>query len=163
METARGDNGENSTENSSRQISNFPQICCGLSVERLSSSQPLRCRDLTGYHGDKGGVYAVEFSDDGSLFASGGYDDRVLLWSTSKSVDEKCTPNPTAMETKHDSAIWCLAMSPDNERLFSGGLDGKLLVHSTNTFFLFQFHLSLTSCFHSFRIQIHQVRVIEFI
>ena len=110
---ARGDNGENSTENSSRRISNIPQICGGLSVERISSSQPLRCRDLTGYH-DNLGVNAVEFSDDGFLFASGGDDNRVLLWSTSKAIVEEWTPNPTAMETMHDFAIWCLAMSPDN-------------------------------------------------
>ena len=129
METGESDYEGNSTGNSSRP--NFPQIGGGLSVERLSSSQPLRCRDLTGYHGDKRGVYAVEFSDDGTLFASGGYDGRVLLWPTSRALDEKWTPSPTAMETEHNRLIWCLAMSPDNERLFSG--DNTILIHSINT------------------------------
>jgi len=104
-----------------------------LSVERLSSSQPLRCRDLTGYHGDKGGVNAIEFSDDGSLFASGGYDGRVLLWSTSRALDGKWTPKPTEMETKHNRLICCLAITPDNERLFSGGLDEQILIYNIST------------------------------
>ena len=127
LETGGSADGEHSTGNSSRPSGGR------LSVERLSSSQPLRCRDLIGHHGDKRAVNAVVFSGDGSLFASGGKDGRVLVWSTSKAIDRKWTPNPTAMETKHDSFILCLVMSPNNERVFSGGLDNKLLIHNIST------------------------------
>ena len=127
METGGSDEAGLSPEKSSRFSGG------GLSVERISSSQPLQCRDLFGHHGINRGITAVEFSDDGSLFASGGEDGRVLLWPTRKTVDDKWTPNPTAMGTKHDSDIWCLAMSPDNERVFSGVVDRKLLIHNTNT------------------------------
>ena len=103
-----------------------------ISAERLSSSQPLNCRDLIGHHG-KGSIDVVEFSDDGSLFVSGGRDGRVLLWPTSKAVDEKWDPEPTEMKTKHDYSIWCLAISPDNRRIFSGSGDNKLLIHDVKT------------------------------
>jgi len=64
----------------------FPLIG-GISVERLSSSQPLRCRNLTGQHSqsNRGGFNAVEFSDDGSLFASGGDDGVIKLWTSRNS------------------------------------------------------------------------------
>ena len=104
-----------------------------ISAERLSSSQPLNCRDLIGQHGDEEPIYAVEFFNDGSLFVSGGRDGRVLLWPTSEAVDEKCKPKPTEMETEHEDAIWCLAISPDNPRIFSGGFDNNLLLHDAET------------------------------
>ena len=38
------------------------------------------------------------------------------------------------METEDDGAIWCLALSPDNERIFSGGgNNGKLFINNVNT------------------------------
>ena len=126
------------SSNSSRPITDrnssykFPLIG-GISVDRLSSSQPLQCRDLIGHRGGQG-VSVFEFSDDGSLFASGGDDGRVLLWPTSEALEEEWTPNPTAMETEHKVATWCLAISHDNQRLFSGGLDRKLLIHNVNTY-----------------------------
>ena len=103
-----------------------------ISAERLSSSQPLNCRDLVGQHSERG-VNVVEFSDDESLFVSGGRDGRVLLWPTSEAVDEKWDPEPTEMKTKHDYSIWCLAISPDNRRIFSGSGDNKLLIHDVKT------------------------------
>ena len=76
----------------------------------------------------------VEFSDDGSLFVSGGDDDgRVLMWPTSKAVDLKWKPEATEMETKHEDYIWCMAMSSDNQRIFSGGRDSKVLIHDADT------------------------------
>lgn len=82
-----------------------------ISVEQLSSLQPLNCRDLNGQHSEQG-VNVIEFSDDGSLFVSGGDDDgRVLLWPTNKAIDLKWKPQATEMETKHEDYIWCLALS----------------------------------------------------
>ena len=94
-----------------------------ISAERLSSSQPLNCRDLIGHHGDDEGINVVEFSNDGSLFVSGGDGGRILLWPTSKAVDKNWKPKPTAIETEHEKPIWCLAISPDNRRIFIGGSD----------------------------------------
>ena len=64
-----GKGGGSSTGDSSRptyrsRFYNFPQIG-GLSVKRLSSSQPLQCRDLVDHHSTFG-VIVAEFSDDGS-------------------------------------------------------------------------------------------------
>ena len=106
-----------------------------ISAERLSSSQPLNCRGLIGHHGDgeAKAINVLEFSNDRSLFVSGGDDGRVLLWPTSKKVDEKWKPKPTEMETKHQNPIYCLAINPDNRRIFSGSRDRKLLLHDVET------------------------------
>ena len=101
-----------------------------ISVEQLSSLQPLNCRDLNGQHSEQG-VNVVEFSDDGSLFVSGGDDDgRVLLWPTNKAIDLKWKPQATEMEIKHEDYIWYLALSTDNMRIFSGCRDSKVLIHN---------------------------------
>jgi len=69
-----------------------------ISAERLSSSKPLTSYKLIGHHGNEA-INTVEFSDDSSLFVSGGDDGRVLLWPTSKAVDEKWSPRPIVMGT----------------------------------------------------------------
>ena len=105
-------------------------------MERISSLNPLRYRDLVGQHGEKTEVNVVEFSDDSTFFVTGGDDGRVLLWPTSKAADDKWTPEPIAMETIADGenrSVWCLAVSPDNQRIFSGSRDNKLLIHDANT------------------------------
>ena len=73
-------------------------------------------------------ISTVEFSDDGALLASGGSDNIVRLWPISQ--------NPVAsiqMETRHSSLVYSLAFAPDNRRLFSGGLDGKIFIHDAQT------------------------------
>ena len=119
----------------SRTISTFykfPSI--GISAEWLSSPlQLLRTRDRRDYHVGEG-VNVVEFSDDGSFFISGGDDGRVLLWPTEQAVN--CdSVLVDIMDSEHErSSVFCLAMSPDNKRIFSGsGNDKKLFVHDSNT------------------------------
>ena len=76
----------------------------------------------------------VEFSDDSSLFVSGGDDGRVLLWPTNKAIDLEWIPEPIAMETvaaiaddeEDKPSVLCLAVSPDNQRIFSGSDGNKL-------------------------------------
>jgi WD40 repeat protein len=109
-------------------------------VERLSSLNPLRYRDLFDQHGEETEVNVVEFSDDSTFFVSVGDDGRVLLWHTSKAADDKCTPEPIAMDTfvtpdeeGRNQFVWCLAVSPDNQRIFSGSSDHNLLIHDANT------------------------------
>ena len=108
-----------------------------ISAERLSSTEPLTSRELIGHHSNEA-INAVEFSDDSSLFVSGGDDGRVLLWPTSKAVDEKWTPRPFVMDTviangDITASVYCLAVSPDNGYIFSGGQDNKLSIHDVNT------------------------------
>ena len=97
------------------------------SVHRKESNVPssFHCKDLMG-HTNR--ILAVEFSDDGTLLASGGRDTIVRLWSISQ--------NPVAsiqMETRHASAVIGLAFASDNRRLFSAGLDGKIYIHDVQT------------------------------
>ena len=85
------------------------------------------CRDLLGH---RGGIFAIEFSDDGTLLASGFTDVRV--WPISQSA-RRNSINSIQMDTRHNSLVFGLAFAPDNSRLFSGGLDGKLLIHDVQT------------------------------
>ena len=108
-----------------------------ISIDWLSSSQQhLRSRDLIGQHNGKP-IYITEFSDDGSWFVSGGRDGRVLLWPTIKGIkalDDKLTPKATEIkDPKNNDSIFCLAMSPDNGKIFSASKYGKLLINDAMT------------------------------
>jgi WD40 repeat protein len=104
------------------------------SAERFASSKPLHCTNLPGYHGDGKSVNAIEFSEDGSFFVSGGKDNTVLLWSTSNAINcKESRPKTIKMNTKHEYTIVFLAMTPDNERIFSGSRDKKVLLHDATT------------------------------
>ena len=74
---------------------------------------------------------AIEFSDDGTLLASGGEDQIVRLWPLSKAVEDGRNVSivPIEMEDIHESRVCCLALSSDNERLFSGDSLGQVLIH----------------------------------
>ena len=105
-----------------------------ISTEHLSFfPQSLRSRDLIGQHGGES-VNIVEFSDDGSWFVSGGDDGRVLLWLTGNALDDEWTPEPIEIDAKHENDITGLAVSPYNNRIFSGGGDNKLLIHDVDTY-----------------------------
>ena len=108
---------------------NFPSDQA-LSARRLASSKPLYITTLGGGQP----VNAIEFSDDGSFFVSGGNNNSVLLWSTSNAINCKdIQPQNTKMDTKHECIIVSLAMTPDNERIFSGSKDKKVLIHDATT------------------------------
>ena len=85
-----------------------------------------RYQELTGHTDD---IRAIEFSDDGTHLVSGGRDKTVRLWSHDEGRDEW---NSIEMESKHEAAVYCLAISPDNRRIFSGGYD-EVLIHDTTT------------------------------
>ena len=82
-------------------------------------------------------VNALEFSDDGTLLASGGFDKIVRLWPISRQGEAGRGRNsiiaPIEMETRHASNVNCLAFAPDNRRLFSGGTGGKIFIHAVET------------------------------
>ena len=94
-------------------------------------SKSLYCRDLLAHYGC---VNALEFSDDGSLFVSGSDDMRVLLWPISEALTSRETPSPFLMEAEHSSNIFCLAINPDNSRIYSGGNDQKIIIHDMHTY-----------------------------
>ena len=94
---------------------------------QIEASQLFRFQELIGHTGSLG---SMEFSDDGTLLISGGGDKTVRLWSINQGRDEW---NSTEVETKHDGFVRCLAFSLDNQRIFSGGLNKKILIHDTQT------------------------------
>ena len=97
------------------------------------------------------GTRTVEFSNDGSWFVSGCYDGRVLLWPTTKALDNQWTPNPIEMKEKHDmNSVTCLAMSSDNSRILSGGLDDKILIHDITTYKYLYYLIIIVYSFNSY-------------
>jgi WD repeat-containing protein 22 len=90
----------------------------------------LHCRDLLAHYG---AVDAIEFSDDGMFFVSGGQDRRVLLWNISEVFSNKKIPEPIVMAMEHENSLFCLAVSPDNDRIFSGGKERNVYVHDPIT------------------------------
>ena len=124
----------------SGSIYNFPTD--RISADRLSYSQSsLDSFNLKGYHGGQSVVVwhggtrqsvVVEFSEDGSYFLSGGCDCRVLLWSAKGLLGSKRGLWSNKISSEHGASVLCLAMSSDNQKIFSGGDDLKLFIHDTN-------------------------------
>ena len=106
----------------------FAAKCFSVYRRESDVTASFHCRDLLAY---RGGIFAIEFSDDGTLLASGGND--VRLWPISQSVRQ----NPITsilMENRHDSNLVCdLAFAPDSSRLLSGGSKGKILIYDVQT------------------------------
>lgn len=67
-----------------------------------------------------------------NLFTSlGGDDRRVVLWNFGKTLLQQ--GQPEQMSSQHLSNIFCLAITKDNSRIFSGGNDDQVMVHDSNT------------------------------
>ena len=58
-------------------------------------------------------------------------DQIVRLWPLSKAVEDGRNVSivPIEMEDMHESRVCCLALSSDNERLFSGDSLGQVFIH----------------------------------
>ena len=101
-----------------------------LFVDACQMWNSLYCKDLVAHYD---AVDAIDFSDDGMFFISGGQDRRVLLWKLSDVFGNKKKPDPTVMVTNHVNSLFCLAMGPDNDRIFSGGAERSVYVHDPTT------------------------------
>jgi len=81
-------------------------------------------RMLHGHHGE---VYAVAWSPDGALLASGAQDARVGLWDAAGGGQR------VRWLEGHDHIVRSVAFSPDGRRLASGGHDRKVIVWDVAT------------------------------
>ena len=109
----------------------FSAKCLSVHRKEADASSSFHCKDLLGHNG---GIAVIEFSEDGTLLASGGKDKIVRLWPISKEAENgnNLDITPIEMETLHESFISCLAISSDNRRLFSGCKE-KLVVLDIET------------------------------
>ena len=71
--------------------------------------------------GHRHDVEGLAFSPDGTLLASAGLDQTVMLWDTK-------SRRVVAELREHDLGVVHVAYSPDGQRLVSGGRDGKICV-----------------------------------
>ncbi|CAH2094703.1 unnamed protein product [Euphydryas editha] len=92
--------------------------------KRLNAAKNLYRRDLVCHYGC---VNAIEFSSNGELFVSGGDDRRVMLWQFGQAILEHGKPEP--MKALHQSNIFCLGVTSDNQKIYSGGNDDVVIVH----------------------------------
>ena len=106
----------------------------GFSVEWLCSSQkPLRSIDV---QFNTGLIFSLDFSYDGSfLLVSSGEDNCVRLWNIREILSGNFNSRPIQMERQHgDDGVCCVAVSPNNRSIFSGGLrDQTVLIHDIET------------------------------
>ena len=110
-----------------RLVNSLADNCFAARRQQVEASQLFQSRDLAG-HSDI--ILATEFSSDGDLLISGGWDKTVRLWSLNQGRDGE---NATVMEKKHERYISCLSFSPDSNRIFSGGYDSMIFIHDTQT------------------------------
>lgn len=113
----------------------FAANCLSVYRQELDVSSSIHCKDLIVNADGRSSIPAIDFSDDGTLLASGGLNSIVRLWYISEPDrrGKHLTVIPIDMESKHNGAALCLAIASDNSRLYSGGLDGNILVHDIQT------------------------------
>ena len=112
----------------SLRISSFASNC---SAKSKQQSQLFQSRDLLGHTQF---INTMEFSGDGRFLVSDGTDKSVRLWSLSQGTEgDDSPPKVHQMITKHDNFVFCVAISSNNSRIFSGGADSKVLIHDAKT------------------------------
>ncbi|XP_052743960.1 DDB1- and CUL4-associated factor 5 [Bicyclus anynana] len=92
--------------------------------KRLFAAKNLYRRDLVCHFGC---VNAIEFSNNGELLVSGGDDRRVMVWQFGQAILDK--GKPEAMKALHGSNIFCLGITRDSQKIYSGGNDDIVIVH----------------------------------
>lgn len=92
--------------------------------KRLKTAKSLYRRDFVCHYGC---VNAIEFSSNGEFLVSGGDDRRVMVWNFGEAIVNR--GKPENMIGLHQSNIFCLGITSDNERIYSGGNDDTVIVH----------------------------------
>lgn len=93
----------------------FAASCFDIRRQQLDCSRQKKFHrwNLTGH---KNAVIAAEFSEDGTLLASGGENKIVRLWPISRVTrNEQTVIVSVEMKTRHVSPVYCLAISTDNK------------------------------------------------
>ncbi|XP_068618967.1 uncharacterized protein [Battus philenor] len=107
-----------------REYGLIPDIKSQLFSKRLNAAKNLYRRDLVCHFGC---VNAIEFSSNGELLVSGGDDRRVMLWQFGQAILDHGKPEP--MKAVHQSNIFCLGITNDHQKIYSGGNDDIVIVH----------------------------------
>ena len=116
-----------SSQPAARVLNTLAQTFAAARRQQIEPLQLFHCRELQGHTNS---IWAMEFSGDGAFLISGGSDETVRLWSLNQGRNEE---NSVVMKTKQKMGVRCLAFSPDNKRIFSGGEDKTILIHDTQT------------------------------
>ena len=96
----------------------------GTTVELIHPAQGTTIKALSGIHTDD--ILAVAFSPDDRLIATGGADQRVVIWDVASS-------RPLRVMDTHDEYISSLDWSPDGEILASSSWDGRVIFWEPGT------------------------------
>ena len=102
----------------------------GFSVARLGQNQLMKSMTLLDHTSL---VYAIEFSNDGSLLVSGGDRGQVFIRKMEQVLDSTRTSSALLKVTSKNFSARSLAISADNSRIFAGGSDHEISVFDTNT------------------------------
>ncbi|KAL0869020.1 hypothetical protein ABMA27_007339 [Loxostege sticticalis] len=111
-----------------REYGFIPEFKSHLFNKRLNAAKNLYRRDLVCHFGC---VNAIEFSSNGELLVSGGDDRRVMLWQFGQALLDH--GKPEAMKAVHQSNIFCLGITNDNQKIYSGGNDDIVIVHDVES------------------------------
>ncbi|XP_059053238.1 uncharacterized protein LOC131847638 isoform X2 [Achroia grisella] len=107
-----------------REYGILPDFRSHLFKNRLNAAKNLYRRDLVCHFGC---VNAIEFSNNGELLVSGGDDRRIMLWQFGQAILNR--GKPEAMKAMHQSNIFCLGITSDSQKIYSGGNDDIVIVH----------------------------------
>ncbi|XP_063387051.1 DDB1- and CUL4-associated factor 5 [Cydia fagiglandana] len=111
-----------------REYGIVPDLKATLFENRLSAAKNLYRKDLKCHFGC---VNAIEFSCNGEILVSGGDDRRVMLWQFGQAIVDR--GQPEAMKSTHQSNIFCLGITDDSKKIYSGGNDDMVIVHDVES------------------------------